>query len=473
MKRKITTIWMICFFLIGAGATLFFEQEQKEMPETIETVANIKNTKKINQALEVIMDKYVGDVSESELIEGAIMGMLQKLDDPYSVYMDKESSQQFKDSLGSSFQGIGAEVTQQDGKTIIVSPIKNSPAEKAGLKAKDEIIAVDGQSVSGWKLHEVTTKIRGEKGSKVKLTIKRLSTNQSIDLEVVREEIPNITVHSELKQFRGKNIGYIEISSFSDDTSMEFTKQLSSLESVGLEGLIIDVRDNPGGRLDTVQEIANHFITDKKAVVQIQQRDGDVSTYHSSTIDKKPYEVVVLINEGSASASEILAAALNESQGYDLVGQTTFGKGTVQQTVAMGDGSTIKLTVYKWLTPDGNWIHQKGVAPTVAVQPSKLHNLHPIQLTKELEKEMNNEQVKYVQEILDSLGYSPGRTDGYYSDKTVVSVRAYQQANGLEVTGKVNRLTIEKMQAEIEQLVNQEKLDLQLQTAIRLLTKND
>jgi carboxyl-terminal processing protease len=178
---------------------------------------------------------------------------------------------------------------------------------------------------------------------------------------------------------------------------------------------------------------------------------------------------VVLVNKGSASASEILAGALQEADGYKLVGETTFGKGTVQQAVEMGDGSNIKLTLYKWLTPDGHWIHKNGIKPDVAIKQPKIFDSHPLQIETPLQVDMNNEQIKNAQEILDGLGLAPGRTDGYFSSETMRAVKGFQQQNGLQSTGQIDSKTAAKLEESAIKEMKKEKNDLQLQTALKLV----
>ena len=228
---------------------------------------------KIQKTYQLIKESYVEEVESKTLIEGAVEGMLASLNDPYSVYMNEEKAAQFNSSLDSTFQGIGAEVTEMDGKIIIVAPFKNSPAEKAGLKPYDEIIRVDGEEVTGLDVYEVTLKIRGEKGTKVELEIVREGVSKPLTIEVVRDTIPIETVFSNVFESDDKKIGYIEITSFSRETSKDFTQQLAELEEQGIEGLIIDVRENPGGLLTSVEEIAGEFISSKKPILQIENRD--------------------------------------------------------------------------------------------------------------------------------------------------------------------------------------------------------
>lgn len=484
MSRKWIALLMTGSLLTGAGGTYagmqWFSKEgqsnagaenqiigssEKNTPVTEEKI------EKVETAYQLILNSYVEKVEENKLVEGAIQGMLATLEDPYSVYMDEETARQFSDTLESSFEGIGAEVSMVDGKIIIVSPFKDSPAEKAGLKPKDEILKVDGESVAGLDLYKATMKIRGKKGTKVKLEIARQGLKEPLTVEVKRDEIPQITVYSEVKKQSGKKVGYMEITSFSEDTSKEFTKQLKEMEKEEIEGLVIDVRGNPGGLLSSVQEILKELVTGDKPYLQIEKRNGEKMRYFSTQEKAKEYPIAVLVDKGSASASEILAGALKEAQGYTLIGENTFGKGTVQQPVPMGDGSNIKLTLFKWLTPDGNWIHNKGIEPTLEIKQPDIYRTHPIQVEKPLVADMNNEMVKNAQEILEGLGYEPGRKDGYFSESTALAVKAFQQQKGLEATGQIDKDTASALERSVIEEMRKEQNDLQLQTALRFIAK--
>lgn len=475
MKQKWLALLIAGSLALGSGGTYLALEATSKEEEPQEETSPIKQDgqelEKVGRAYQLILNNYVEDVEEERLIEGAIQGMLATLEDPYSVYMDEETVKQFNETLESSFEGIGAEVSMMDGKVIIVAPFKDSPAEKAGIKPNDQILSVDGESVEGLDLFQATLKIRGEKGSKVKLEIARQGLQKPLVVEVVRDEIPQITVYGEMKKYAGKQIGYLEITSFSEDTAEEFQKQLTDLEKQGMQGLIIDVRGNPGGLLTSVEEILKEFVTKDKPYIQIEQRDGEKIRYFSSLEKEKPYPVVVLIDNGSASASEILAGALQEAQGYKLVGEKTFGKGTVQQPVEMGDGSNIKLTVLKWLTPNGNWIHKEGIQPDLKVEQPAIFHTHPLQLDGALVKDMNNEQVKNAQHMLESLGFAPGREDGYFDEKTEQAVRAFQSQKGLNTNGIVDSKTAAELEQAVIEEMKKETNDLQLQTAIRYLTK--
>lgn len=480
MDRKWIAILMAGSLLTGAGGTYAGMQwyagvlDHQIFPSKENGPANSSESdhlEKVAQAYSLIFTNYLEKVEEEKLVEGAIQGMLSTLEDPYSVYMDKETAKQFNQTLESSFEGIGAEVSSVDGKVVIVSPFKNSPAEKAGLKPNDQILKINGDSIEGLDLFEATMKIRGKKGTSVVLEIGREGLNDPVQVKVTRDEIPQITVYSDMKKVNGEKVGYLEITSFSEETSKEFDKELTALEKAGLDALLIDVRGNPGGLLSSVEEILRELIPKDKPLYQIEERNGEKTRYFSNLDNAKDYPIGVLINDGSASASEILAGALKEAGGYPVIGEKTFGKGTVQQAVPMGDGSNIKLTVFKWLTPNGNWIHKKGIEPTVEVMQPALYDTHPIQAEKPLKLDMNNEQVKNAQEILVGLGLEPGRTDGYFNGMTEIAVKAFQRKHDLPVTGAIDAKTASALEEAVRQAMKLEENDLQLQTALRLLAK--
>jgi carboxyl-terminal processing protease len=479
-SKRLIVIVLIAM-LVGAGA-MYGGMEWWKTPGASEENGEMLNPEsgemklpdklhKVEVAYELISEKFFQDVDNGELVAGAIEGMLKTLKDPYSVYMDAKTAAQFSDSLDSSFEGIGAEVTIVDGNLVIVAPFKNSPAEEAGLKPNDRIVKVNGESIEGLDLYEATLKIRGKKGSEVKLQVMREGLTTPIEVSVKRDEIPVETVISEVKKEKGKDIGYIQITSFSEHTAEDFQEQLADLEKQDIKGLVIDVRGNPGGLLSSVDKISNELVTSDKPFVQIEERSGEVMRSYSKKKEKKAYPITVLIDEGSASASEILAGALQEAEDYPLIGTKSFGKGTVQQAVPMGDGSNIKLTMFKWLTPDGNWIHKKGIKPDIPVRQPNYFYSHPLQVEKTLKKEMNNEQVKNAQEMLQGLGFKPGRTDGYYSTETVKAVESFQAKNKLPATGEINQKTGEALQEQIVKAVKDEDNDLQLQAALDYLTR--
>ncbi|MDQ0218382.1 PDZ domain-containing protein [Peribacillus cavernae] len=451
---------------------LLWGTENEANPDRKESVATDIKLEKVEQAYDLISHQYVEKVKKEQLVEGAIQGMLSTLKDPYSTYMNEETAKQFSQTLDSSFEGIGTEIGMEDGKIIIVAPYKDSPAEKAGLKPKDQLLKVNGESVEGLDLNETSLKIRGKKGSKITLEIKRAGASEPITLKVVRDEIPVETVYSSIKEENGENIGYIELTTFSEGTAADFKKQLKALEKKGIKGLVIDVRGNPGGLLSSVEKILGLFITKDKPYLQIAQRNGETQTFFTNLKEEKKYPVAVLTDKGSASAAEILAGALNEAGDYALIGEKTFGKGTVQQAVPMGDGSNIKLTLFKWLTPEGNWIHKKGIEPTIEVHQPDYFNAHPLQVDKTFKRDMTNGQIQHAQRMLKGLGFEPGRNDGYYDLKTEIAIKAFQQDQNLKVTGEIDQETAAKLEDAIIEKVRDEDNDVQLKTALLYIAKS-
>ncbi|MFD2629152.1 S41 family peptidase [Oceanobacillus kapialis] len=442
------------------------EQVEQAIPRTEET--NPSDIEKVDQAFSLIKENYLEDVEDKELIEGAIQGMLSTLEDPYSSYMDVETMAQFNEQIESSFEGIGAEVSMVNNMVTIVAPIKDSPAEKAGLRPNDQVLSVDGESVEGLDLNEAVAEIRGEKGSEVVLEIQRPGSTDPFEITIVRDTIPLETVYSSVEEIDGKKTGILEVTNFSERTAQEFSEQLTTLEDEGIEGLVIDVRGNPGGLLTAVEDMLKLFVPEDMPYLQIEDKNGEKTPYFSDLNEKKDYPVSVVIDEGSASASEILAVAMKE-MGYDIVGQTSFGKGTVQQAVPMGDGSSIKLTFYKWLSPEGESIHEKGVEPTVAIKQADYFYTNPVQIEEPLEFDQSEDSIGNVQTMLEGLGYEPGRTDGYFSEETETAVRAFQQDNELEETGKVDQETAGLIEAQIIDKIRNGEDDRQLEKALEEL----
>jgi carboxyl-terminal processing protease len=432
-----------------------------------------KHADKLKYAYALIKKNYVRKVTDQQLIDGAIEGMVNSLGDPYSTYMDPQQANQFKADLKSSFTGIGAEVTMKNGRVTIVSPIKGSPAEKAGLRPEDQVLKVNGESLEGLSLNEAVSKIRGPKGTKAVLEIARPGTRDVLHITVVRDEISLKTVEAEMLE--GK-IGRITIAQFSEKTADDFAAGLASLESKGMKGLVIDVRGNPGGLLPVVLDICDQLIPAGKTVLMTEDKAGNRNTYTTKKLKApKSYPIVVLIDKGSASASEILAAALKEAGGYTLVGETSFGKGTVQSAEDFPDGSNLKLTMAKWLTPKGNWIDQrggsKGIKPDVTVQmPDYVHAFPPMP-SQTLKRDDTSVDVKNMQIVLDALGFNPGRKDGYFDERTETALKEFQRTKGLPETGQLDEKTAGQLQDAFIALLKDPGKDLQLQAAIAVLKK--
>jgi len=479
-KKSKVVLLLVAALLLGfvgayAGITLADGDDKQGNIATTENTGDTPNAlpddlQKVAQAYALIKQNYLEDVEDTQLIEGAIEGMLATLEDPHTSYLNLDSMAEFNQQIESSFQGIGAEVSLINGIVTIVSPIKDSPAEKAGLRPNDQVLSVDGESLEGLNLNEAVAKIRGEKDSEVTLEIMRASATEPFDIAIVRDEIPVETVYSRTEESDGKTTGVIEVTNFSEHTATEFTEHLTELENQNIEGLVIDVRGNPGGLLNVVEEMLALFVPEDLPYLQIEDSDGNKEAFHSTLSEKKEYPISVIINEGSASASEILAVALKE-MGYDIVGQKSYGKGTVQTAVPLGDGSSIKMTTFKWLSPKGEWINEVGVEPTVEVDQPAYYYANPITIEEPFGLDDTDPTIANIQTMLKGLDYDPGREDGYYNEETVAAVETFQADNDLSVTGEVDKQTAGMIDSKVIEKIRSGEDDLQLEEALKELYK--
>lgn len=329
-------------------------------------LAVTKDLKKVVDTYYAIVDNYYGELDRDKLIDGAVEGMISSVGDTFTSYSDTESTSSFDETINGSYEGIGCTVaTLEDGTISVIDMFEDSPSYKAGLKVGDIILKVDGESYEGKNSNDISDYIKNSGKSKVVLTVKRDNEEKDISINLSKVEIPHVS--GKVIEQDSKKIGYIKISLFASNSYKQFKNKLDELEKSNIDDLIIDVRDNSGGYLSSVTDICNLFLDKGKVIYQLEDSKGKVKK-KDTTKEKRKYDIVVLINGGSASASEILASAIKESYGGDIVGTNSYGKGTVQQTKKLLDGSMIKYTTQKWLTPDGNSINEVGVTPTKVVE---------------------------------------------------------------------------------------------------------
>lgn len=335
-----------------------------------------KDFDKLVDTYYAIKDNYYGELDTDMLVDSAIEGMVGAVGDVYTSYSDAEATDSFMQTVSGVYEGIGCTVaTSLDGRIIIVDMFKDSPSEKAGLKVGDIIIKIDGEDYSEKSSTDMSNYVKNSKNSEVKLVVIR--EEEEIEIIVKREKIEIPYVTSEIIEKNDKKVGYINISLFSSVTNNQFKSELEKLEKDGIDSLIIDVRGNSGGYLSSVTDIIDMFLKKGDVIYRLEDSSGTVSK-KDTTKESRKYPVAVLVNGGSASASEILAAAIKESYGGFVVGTNTFGKGTVQQTTTLPDGSMVKYTIQNWLTPDGNWINEVGLEPTNVVELDENYMNEPI-----------------------------------------------------------------------------------------------
>ena len=357
---SIIEVLIITFFAVLLGVLIgYFITKNNRM------VLKNSNAAEIITTYNDIIDNYYEEIDEEKLAKEAIKGMVNSLEDPYSNYLDSEVSNTFAETVTGSFTGIGIMVIKSGSYNTIVQVKENSPAQKAGLQEEDIIIKVNDKDVENVFGNDFSNLIKKNEEPKVIITILRNGEEKEIEIE--KKEIEIDTVSS--KTF--DDIGYLKITTFSLNTYKQFNKELLKLEKEKISSLIIDVRDNPGGHTKQTSEILNLFFNKKTVLYQLESKEKKEKIYANSK-EKRTYPVVVLINKNTASASEILAACFQEKyQNCLIVGENSYGKGSVQKTENLADGTTIKYTTEKWLTPNGKWLNEKGITPDYKVSLSK------------------------------------------------------------------------------------------------------
>jgi carboxyl-terminal processing protease len=316
------------------------------------------------EAWDTLHESFIGELEQEKLYYGAVEGMVRASGDPYTVFSDPDTTKEFEETLAGSFSGIGIEIGVQNGFITVIAPLAESPADKAGIKAGDVIVAVDKMTVTpDMALDEVVRKIRGPKGSAVTLTVVHKDSRQTNDITITRDTIEVESVHSTIED----GIDYIEITNFKEDTTERFEQAAREATAANVKGIILDLRGNPGGFLQSAVEISSQFLPANAVVVS---EKGKTSRDYKSKGQHllKDLPAVVLVDGGSASASEIVAGALHDNRNIPIIGTNTFGKGSVQEFIKLRDGSSLRITVAKWFTPKGRSIHEEGIAPTLEVK---------------------------------------------------------------------------------------------------------
>lgn len=372
-------ILAVVSMIIGSVITIAIKDFDVAKVNTNKTEVSYSKTKKgfdsLYETYDTIMSEYYKDVDSDKLIEGAINGMLESLDDEHTMYFDKKSKEEFDSELSGNYYGIGAQIQLTSDETIKITKVfDDSPAKKAGLKEEDVFVSVDGTSVKGKSATEVANMLKSDSVKTSTIVVKR--NDKELTFKVTKENITLFSVSSEMLDNNGKNVGYLSVSIFGQKTYSQFKDALIKLEKQDMDSLIIDLRGNTGGYLSTVTNMLEEFIDKGNVIYQIQSSSG-VKQYKTVKASEKKYKIVVLIDGGSASASEIMSAAMKEVYGATLVGQTTYGKGTVQTTKNLSNGSMIKYTIEKWLTPSGKNIDKEGIKPDYEVELGDSYKNNP------------------------------------------------------------------------------------------------
>ncbi|MFF2796844.1 S41 family peptidase [Lysinibacillus xylanilyticus] len=463
--------------LLGSGIYFdWFNLGDKKEP----VVAEVDS---INEAMNLIEEKSVYSTKKDALVEGALRGMADAIKDPYSTYYSKEEAEQHRQMLAEERVGIGIELSENNGKFIVVSPVRSSPADKAGMRSLDEIVQVDGVRVDGKTMSELMHLIQGEKGTKVTIVVYRPSEDKHIKMTMERAAISNKTVTSEVVNIENTQLGYVEISLFGEKTANEWVAETSKLLRQDIKGLVIDVRDNPGGYLHSVAALLSTVLEKGKVFAYMQNAEGAMEPLktESKSFDEKYLQtmykipIVVLQNSGSASASEVLSGALKSWGRASLVGVKSFGKGTVQESWSLKNGGELKLSTNKWLTPKREWIHGQGIEANLVVEPNELFafQMHP--LSGKFKEGDMSEEIAYTQNALKKLGYKIARLDGYLDESTEEAVKLYREDNKLkkaEDNFNMDTTFFNSLNETLKKYKEDRQNDLQFQMATSFLLHN-
>jgi carboxyl-terminal processing protease len=421
---------------------------------------------KLDDLMSIIQTYYYKDVKLSELMDGAIKGMFGALD-KHSAYFTPDEYAEFNTSIQGEFAGLGIYIEKHDDYIQVVAPIKGTPADRAGILPGDIIMYVDDKDIKGYATEQAAALMKGPAGTKVKIGIKREGAANIIYLELTRELIKINPVEYEIMP---DNIGFIKITQFNGNVVTNMEKALAEFKAKNVKGLVIDLRNNPGGLLDEVIRVCQKLIP-KGPIVHIKYKDEPMETY-SSELAKAPYKIVVLINEGSASASEIMAAAIKESGTGMLVGEKTYGKGTVQTVLSLTDGSGLKVTIANYMTPKQFSLDGIGIMPDVEVKASTNNTSSEFAaLTgqKPIKQKDVSLEVLGLQQRLKSLGYNIKTADGVFGSGTLAEVKKFQKDNNLKVDGIMDADDIKVLNDKFAQLTGSK--DAQLERAIEELKK--
>lgn len=384
--------------------------------------------------MQFIKENYAGDVTYDQMEQGAIQGILSSLD-KYSTYFTKDEMDSFMESTSGTFTGVGLEVEERGQDIVVVSTIKGSPAYKAGIQSGYIIESVDGKDVKGMDIKDVTNLIKGDKGTTV--TIDFLANGKTIEYKLVRDVISINPVTYKIIN----GVGYIGISEFNGNTYDNVSKALDYMDQNGINKLVIDLRDNPGGYLQEAVNVAGYFVP-AGPVVTVAMNGGN-ETYYSYLKNPK-YKIAVLINGNTASAAEILAGAIQDTKAGILVGENSYGKGTVQEVFPFSDGSGMKLTIAKYLLPSGRSINGVGLKPDVEVKDSRVF-LPELIYTNDVKKGDTGYNVNLLQSYLSLLGYYKGEPNGYFGNDTYDALISFQKYAGIPATGVMDRGTVDAL----------------------------
>ncbi len=393
-RRNVLIAWALVLTVAAAGIIV----GRWSVGLVSAEVEGYENIKVFTEALSIIKKNYVEDVKVKDLVYGAVKGMLSSLD-PHSGFMTPEAFKEMQVDTKGEFGGLGIQIGMKDNVLTVIAPIEDTPAYKAGIKAGDKIIKINNEGTRDMSLLDAVNKMRGPKGTPVTITVIREGWKEPREFTIVRDIIKIKSVKSKVIE---EGIGYIKLTQFQEQTAADLSNALGKLHEEKVNSLILDLRNNPGGLLNSAVDVASQFLPPAKLVVYIKDRAGEKSEYRTG--GNRPYDdkitMVVLVNQGSASASEIVAGALKDWHRAVILGVQTFGKGSVQSVIPLSDGSGLRLTTARYYTPNGTSIQSTGITPDIVLKIESKNGVkeHAVVREKDLERHLKNEKVEEKKE---------------------------------------------------------------------------
>lgn len=456
-KRKISFIITIVLVFTLLTSTAFAAEINKEKFDT--------DVDFMKEVIYFVLDSYQYEVSQDEVLNGLYDGFFNILDDYSTYYTPQEYQSMISDTAG-EFTGIGVQIIDSNGQIVVVTPLPNSPAIEAGFKAGDIIKYVDGNDITGSTASQASVLIRGKEGTKVKIGIVR--GDENLEFELIRRTILTSSVEGKIMD---NNIGYLKVTDFSDNTVRLVKKELAKFDENNVKKIVIDMRNNGGGTLNSAVDMLNLFVTEGP-VLYVDYATGDEDIYESSLKEQK-YEIAVLINEGSASATEIFAGAVKYKNEGVIVGTKSFGKGVVQTLYPLIDDSGVKFTTAEYFSVDRTPVHKIGIAPDIEVKNEEINiSKYPV-FSKENKPVLNTVSLDVLaaEMILDTLGYDVNQPDGVYDQKSFDQMLKFQKDNFLFAYGTIDITTQNTLYNALVKHAEGNIEDLQLKTAVEALNK--
>lgn len=476
MTRRIVAVFAFAVALV----TSFYVGQLTTNNEGYTGATEIEDAVVLDVMNQLMMNHY-SQPTEEELYQGMIDGMISSLDDPHTRYFDAEAYQSFQENTGESYIGIGVGVIMVEGLLVVDEVFSESPADEAGIRANDIIAFVDGIDVRNMDLYEIISMIKGEEGTTVLIGIFRPGIADMIPLELTRAVIVNSSIFYTTYEDSGQTIGYIEVKQFGGDTDTKFANAIEALEALGIDSMVVDLRNNGGGQLDTVINMLQEFLVEDQYPMFYTEQYQNGTFYHSdyygANADYKDYNIITLVNGGSASASEVFASAMQEHGNYTLLGTRTYGKGTMQSyNIALTStvNDRLYLSIGKWFTSDGNWVHfdggSDGIEPDMVVAETVERTAYKMFLFdgETFVYDQVDVRIQNMQYILSAMGYDV-RQDGYFDDATEDAIIDVQTSNGMTADGIVTNDVLSVMNDALDAYQDNPDNDPQLMAAIAYL----